>query len=79
MNRDWTQQDLRPAGMDPLEQEIRNMLADEAVRQRFNGLARKIRAGHDETPKITVAIATIRTMMESVGRLAAGGNEELLK
>jgi hypothetical protein len=77
VNRDWTQRPLQPAGMDPLEQEIRNLLADEAVRQRYNGLARKIRAGHDETPKIMVAIETIKTVMASVGRLSA--NEELLK
>jgi hypothetical protein len=79
VSQSWLKQEMPPVQMDPLEQEIRNLLADEAKRQRCNGLSRKIRAGYDLNPRTLVAIETIKTIMASAGRLAAGGNEELLK
>lgn len=57
--------EYRTVPMDAMEAEIRNLLADEAVRQRCNGLARKIRAGHDQTPKVLVAIAVIQQILNA--------------
>ncbi len=49
--------------MDPMEQEIRNLLADQLIRDRNNGLARKVRCGHDINARTEAAITVIRRLL----------------
>jgi hypothetical protein len=53
--------------MDPMEQEIRNLLADQLIRDRNNGLARKVRCGHDINARTEAAIKVIERLLIAQG------------
>jgi hypothetical protein len=51
-----------------IEAHIRRMLHDELIRQRCQGLARKIDSGFDQNPRTIAAINVIRTILDLAGQ-----------